>query len=214
MPVSHAPVSSRALNAAAGQERVPGLLEVLAQVADPRKRRGRRFTLAFTLAVAVVCVLAGARSFREIGDQAADLPQDILAALGGVRHAAQVIRIRRDTLDIDGAMIAKETVHAATSLDAVRGPPRPWPASPAGSGPSRPSTGSATPPTARTTAPATPATDPRSWPPSGTWPSACSASPGSPRSPAPSRHSAATAPESSTSYRYRHRPIRLCRSRA
>jgi predicted transposase YbfD/YdcC len=38
-------------------------------------------------------------------------------------HAAQVIRIRRDTLDIDGAMIAKETVHAATSLDAVRGTP-------------------------------------------------------------------------------------------
>jgi predicted transposase YbfD/YdcC len=85
MPVSHAPVSSRALNAAAGQERVPGLLEVLAQVADPRERRGRRFSLAFTLAVAVVCVLAGASSFREIGDQAADLPQDMLAALGGVR---------------------------------------------------------------------------------------------------------------------------------
>jgi hypothetical protein len=54
----------------AGQDRVPGLLEVLAQVTDPRRRRGRRFTLAFTLAVAVVCVLAGARSFREIGDQA------------------------------------------------------------------------------------------------------------------------------------------------
>jgi hypothetical protein len=65
MPVSHAPVPSRALD-----ERVPGLLEALAQVADPRKRRGRRFALAFTLAVALVCVLAGAKSFREIGDQA------------------------------------------------------------------------------------------------------------------------------------------------
>jgi predicted transposase YbfD/YdcC len=84
MPVSHAPVPSRALDAAAGQGRVPGLLEVLAQVADPRKRRGRRFALAFTLAVAVVCVLAGARSFREIGDQAADLPQEVLAAAGGM----------------------------------------------------------------------------------------------------------------------------------
>jgi hypothetical protein len=61
------------------------LLEALALVADPRGRRGRRFALAFTLAVAVVCVLAGARSFREIGDQAADLPQEMLAALGGVR---------------------------------------------------------------------------------------------------------------------------------
>ncbi|HEY1820578.1 MAG TPA: hypothetical protein VGG83_11685 [Trebonia sp.] len=38
-------------------------------------------------------------------------------------RAAQVIRIRRDTLDIDGALIAKEIVHAATSLDAARGTP-------------------------------------------------------------------------------------------
>jgi hypothetical protein len=83
VPVSHALIPSRALNAA-GQDRVPGLLEVLAQVVDPRRRRGRRFSLAFTLAVAVVCVLAGARSFREIGDQAADLPQEVLTALGGV----------------------------------------------------------------------------------------------------------------------------------
>jgi predicted transposase YbfD/YdcC len=109
MPVSHAPVSPRALTAAAGQERVPGLLEVLAQVADPRKRRGRRFTLVFTLAVAVVCVLAGARSFREIGDQAADLPQDLLAALGGVpcplRRKIPVPsekRIRTLLQDLDG----------------------------------------------------------------------------------------------------------------
>jgi predicted transposase YbfD/YdcC len=41
----------------------------------------------------------------------------------GFPHAAQVIRIRRDTLDIDGTVIAKEIVHAATSLDAVRGTP-------------------------------------------------------------------------------------------
>jgi predicted transposase YbfD/YdcC len=84
VPVSHAPVLSRAPVAAAGRDRAPGLLEVLGQVADPRFRRGRRFSLAFVLAVAVVCVLAGARSFREIGDQAADLPQEVLAALGGV----------------------------------------------------------------------------------------------------------------------------------
>ena len=30
--------------------------------------------------------LAGAASFREIGDQAADLPQKLLARLGGKRH--------------------------------------------------------------------------------------------------------------------------------
>ena len=108
MPVSHALVPSRALNAA-GQNRVPGLLEVLAQVADPRRRRGRRFSLAFTLAVAVVCVLAGAKSFREIGDQAADLPQEVLAALGGVRcplrreiRVPSEKRIRTLLQDLDG----------------------------------------------------------------------------------------------------------------
>jgi hypothetical protein len=53
-------------------DEVPSLLEVLAQVPDPRKPRGHRFTLVFLLAVAVACVLAGAKNFRKIGDQAAD----------------------------------------------------------------------------------------------------------------------------------------------
>jgi predicted transposase YbfD/YdcC len=82
MPVSHA--ASSVLTST--DEQVPGLLEVLAQVPDPRRRRGRRFGLVFLLAVAVVCVLAGAKNFREIGDQAADLPQELLARLGGQRH--------------------------------------------------------------------------------------------------------------------------------
>ena len=80
MPVSHALCS--VVSSADG--RVPGLLEVLAQVRDPRRRRGQRFALVFVLAVAVVCVLAGAKNFREIGDQAADLPQGLLA---GARRA-------------------------------------------------------------------------------------------------------------------------------
>lgn len=79
MSVLHARES--AVTSAAGE--VPGLLDVLAQVPDLRKRRGRRFALVFMLAVAVACVLAGAKSFREIGDQAADLPQEVLARLGG-----------------------------------------------------------------------------------------------------------------------------------
>lgn len=50
---------------------------------DPRKRRGRRFGLVFVLAVAVVAVLAGASNFREVSDNADDLSQGLLAALGG-----------------------------------------------------------------------------------------------------------------------------------
>jgi hypothetical protein len=69
---------------AAGQ--VPGLLEVLAQVPDPRKRRGRRYLLVPVLAVTAACMLAGAKNFREIGDQAADLPQEVQRRLGGTRH--------------------------------------------------------------------------------------------------------------------------------
>ena len=62
------------------------MLEVLALVPDPRKRRGRRYLLAFILAVAAACALAGARNFRESGDHAADLPQEVLARLGGRPH--------------------------------------------------------------------------------------------------------------------------------
>ena len=78
MPLSSAVTST--------DKEVPGLLEVLAQVPDPRRKRGRRFSLVFVLAVAAVCTLAGARGFRELGDQAGDLPQELLAALGGTPH--------------------------------------------------------------------------------------------------------------------------------
>ena len=108
MPVSHA--VSRAVTSA--DEQVPGLLEVLAQVTDPRRRRGRRFTLVFVLAVAVTCVLAGAKNFREVGDQAGDLPQDLLAALGGQPHplrlritAPSEKRIRTLLQDLDAAAL-------------------------------------------------------------------------------------------------------------
>jgi hypothetical protein len=162
MPVSHAPVPSRAPDAAAGQGQAPGLLEVL----------------------------AGARSFRETGDQAADLPQDMFAALGGVpcplRRRIPVPgekRIRTLLQDLDGDALDvivggwlrqprhrrlhrrragrglpadRQGQHPGTPARHLRqdpgrmrrpGNPRdPGPPWPAGSGPSRPSTGSATPP--------------------------------------------------------------------
>ena len=85
MPVSHTPETT-VTSANENPARIPGLLEVLVQVPDPRKNRGKRYRLVFLLAVATCCALAGAKSYREIGDQAADLPQKVLARLGGRIH--------------------------------------------------------------------------------------------------------------------------------
>ncbi len=118
-------------------------------------------------------------------------------------HAARVARIRRDGYDITGTLISKEIVHAVTSLDEDRASAADlariargqrgiesvhWlrdtayaeDANPgyAGNGPQVMATFRIL------------------------WPSACSTSPASPRSPAPSRPSDATEPECSTTYRY------------
>ena len=84
--MSHARITAVTSMIKDGAGKVPGLLAVLALVPDPRRPRGRRYRLVFVLAVAAACTLAGARTFREIGDHAADLPQDVLRDLGGRRH--------------------------------------------------------------------------------------------------------------------------------
>ena len=86
--MSHARITTVTSAIKHGAGKAPGLLSVLALVPDPRKLRGRRYPLVFVLAVAATCTLAGARTFREIGDQAADLPQDVLRDLGGRPLAA------------------------------------------------------------------------------------------------------------------------------
>ena len=73
MPVSHARDTAVTSTDEHAAGEVPGLLEVLARVPDPRKQRGRRYLLAFVLAVAVACTLAGARNFREVGDHGTGL---------------------------------------------------------------------------------------------------------------------------------------------
>src|SRR5947199_958678 len=65
------------------------LLDLLAQVPDPRKRRGRRHALAGLLAVGIAAVIAGSRSFAAIGQWAADAGQDVLAVLGADRGPAE-----------------------------------------------------------------------------------------------------------------------------
>jgi hypothetical protein len=61
------------------------LLDLPAQIPDPRKRRGRRHPLAGLLAVGIAAVIAGSRSFAAIGQWAADAGAGVLAGLGAAR---------------------------------------------------------------------------------------------------------------------------------
>jgi predicted transposase YbfD/YdcC len=67
--------------AALAPDQCRSLLGCLAQIADPRHRRGRRHQLVGVLGVAVCAVLAGARSLAAIGEWASDAPGQVLAAL-------------------------------------------------------------------------------------------------------------------------------------
>ena len=71
------------------------LLDLLAQIPDPRKRRGRRHPLAGLLAVGIAAVIAGSRSFAAIGQWAADAGAGVLAGLGAARGAAEESTFRR-----------------------------------------------------------------------------------------------------------------------
>ena len=71
------------------------LLDLLAQLPDSRKRRGRRHSLAGLLAVGIAAVPAGSRSFAAIGQWAADAGADVLAGLGAVRGPAEESTFRR-----------------------------------------------------------------------------------------------------------------------
>jgi hypothetical protein len=71
------------------------LLDLLAQVPDPRKRRGRRHPLGGLLAVGIAAVTAGAKSFAAIGQWAADAGPDVLAGLGADRGPAEESTFRR-----------------------------------------------------------------------------------------------------------------------
>lgn len=70
-------------SAALAPEHYRDLLDYLAQITDPRHRRGRRHTLATVLAVAVAAVLTGARSLAAIGEWASDAPGQVLWPCSG-----------------------------------------------------------------------------------------------------------------------------------
>ncbi|HEX5407974.1 MAG TPA: ISAs1 family transposase [Pseudonocardiaceae bacterium] len=65
------------------EDAFPGLLELFAGVPESRKPRGLVFPLAFVLAASLIAVLGGAAYFRQIADQVADFPHDLLGKLGG-----------------------------------------------------------------------------------------------------------------------------------
>jgi predicted transposase YbfD/YdcC len=71
------------------------LLDLLAQVPDPRKKRGRRHPLAGLLAVGIAAVIAGSRSFAAIGQWAADAGPEVLAVMGAARGPAEESTFRR-----------------------------------------------------------------------------------------------------------------------
>jgi predicted transposase YbfD/YdcC len=66
----------------AAPEEVPGLLERLAEVPDPRDPRGVRHALAVVLALTACSVLAGATSLLAVGEWIADAPAHVLERLG------------------------------------------------------------------------------------------------------------------------------------
>src|SRR5271169_4743023 len=100
------------------------LLHLLAQVPDPRKRRGRRHPLAGLLATGIAAVIAGSRSFAAIGQWAADAGPDVLAVLGAARGPAEESTFRRafalvsgDVLDrVLGAWLWTRAVQAGGRL--------------------------------------------------------------------------------------------------
>ena len=100
------------------------LLDLLAQVPDPRKRRGPRHALAGLLAVGIAAVIAGSRSFAAIGQQSADAGADVLAGLGTARGPAEESTFRRafalvsaDVLDqVLGAWLWTRAVRAGGRL--------------------------------------------------------------------------------------------------
>jgi DDE_Tnp_1-associated len=81
-----------------------GLLEVLAELTDPRVRRGIRHRLVTVVAAAVCAVVAGCRSYTAIGEWGADLPVEAAARLGmnaGRRPSESMIRRLLQVLDAE-----------------------------------------------------------------------------------------------------------------
>lgn len=94
-------MSSSSMPAVCSQPQRQYLLDLLAQIPDPRMRRGRRHALGGLLAVGIAAVMAGSKSFAAIGQWAADAGADVLVGLGASRGAAEVSTFRRAFAALD-----------------------------------------------------------------------------------------------------------------
>src|SRR3954447_3442936 len=98
------------------------LLQALSAVPDPRRRRGRRYSLQSILLIAVAAVLAGARSYAAIGDWAA-VTRPAVGVCGRPPHAAT---IRRVLMAVDPVAVqAALTAWALACRDAAAATPGP-----------------------------------------------------------------------------------------
>ena len=97
-PLSAAPAST------CTPEKAVGLLLALADLPDPRCRRGIRHAAVVVIAAAVCAVVAGSRSYTAIAEWVADLPSDAAVMLGidaGRRPSEAMIRRLLQALDPD-----------------------------------------------------------------------------------------------------------------
>ncbi|MGY4921912.1 ISAs1 family transposase [Streptomyces sp. 900105755] len=90
-------------------DELPGLLDRLRRLPDPRRRRGRRLPLSYVLALAACSVLAEAKSLTAIAEWAADAPGQLLLRCGAaLRDPDQPYRapskatVRRVLQRVDG----------------------------------------------------------------------------------------------------------------
>ena len=105
------PMTSSPIPAARSQY----LLNLLAQVPDPRRRRGRRHSLAGLLAIGIAAVIAGSRSFAAIGQWAADAGPEVLAVLAAARGPAEEFTFRRAFALVDPGRLYRFSMPGCTT---------------------------------------------------------------------------------------------------
>jgi hypothetical protein len=113
-----------------------GLLARLDRLPEHRAARGIRHSVSSIIAVAIVATMSGAKSYRGIGEAAADLPQDVLERLGCKYHPVRgcyiapsentlrttLQKVDGDALDtVVGAWIADQdlTARVTASVDSA-----------------------------------------------------------------------------------------------